>query len=204
MQERKTHCGLMSVMVVVAAMMTSVWIVGSPTVWAQGESLDGSDIVAVGPNPIPAGLAELCFAAVITSGDLEYLDRLDVDLPDNWTVHGVWPDSAPPADGCAISLPPVVGVDAGNVLYWQSTGFPPATACGAWQSGIFEFCADVTVPDGTGSPWLFPWNMVGDGWGGDPHTVSHVFGPVNFSPGGAPEIDVDPLVLSHVQASNIV
>jgi len=203
MRGHRVSCGFRWMTVFVVAVLSGG--LALPTlVWAQGKSLGGSDIVAVGPNPIPAGAQVLCFSVVVHSDDVEYLDRLDIDLPDSWIVDGVWPDSVPLADGCVAALPPVVGVDSGNVVYWQSVGYPPQTGCGAWMSGTFEFCVDVTVPDGSGAPWVFSWFMYGDGWGADPHVVSNVFGPVDFDPGGVPDIDVDPLSLSSFQGPDEV
>lgn len=127
------------------------------------------------------------------SPDVEYLDHFEVDLPNNWTVNSVAPNSVPPANGCAPALPPVVGVNAGNVVYWQSTGYPPQTGCGAWNgraSGAnFDFCANVTIPDPSGAPWMLPWTYIGDGWGATPHQVSGSYGPVQAL---LPDVFLDP------------
>lgn len=151
------------------------------------DSVGGSTLANVNPSVVPIGAAfDLCFTVFSQSPDAEYMDRFDVDLPDDWTVNATAPDSVPPANGCSGSLPPVVGVDANNVVYWQSTGYPPQTSCGAWNGGAggtnFDFCANITIPDTTGAPWTLPWNYIGDGWGGDPHQVSGSYGPIEPQP----------------------
>jgi hypothetical protein len=46
------------------------------------------------------------------------------------------------------------------------------TGCGDWNNGTYDFCANVTIPDCTGSPWTVPWYIIGDTWGAAPHSVS--------------------------------
>jgi len=156
---------------------------------AQGDDIGLSDVIALTPDPIPGGAQTLCFTVDVVSPDFEYMDRFDVDLPDGWTVNTVWPDSVPPADGCSGSLPPVVGTEAGNVVYWQSTGYPPQTGCGAWMAGVFDFCVDVDVHSGAGSPWMFAWYIEGDSYGSTPHFASGAYGPVAYA-GGAAAIEL--------------
>ena len=158
---------------------------------AQGEEIGGASVVNLVPDPIPAGPQTLCFTVNVQSPDFEYMDRFDIDLPDGWTVDAVAPDSVPAGNGCPSALPPVSGVEAGNVVYWQSAGYP--TTCGAWAGGFtpgtdYDFCVDVTV-DGGGAPWMFPWNIFGDGYGGEPHSAAGSYGPVAFE-GGAPPNDL--------------
>lgn len=162
----------------------------APTAWGD---IGGSSMTLLAPDPIPAGSFSMCFTVNVQSPDLEYMDVFAIDLPDGWTVDVVAPDSVPPANGCAGALPPVVGVDPGNDVYWQSQGAIP-TGCGAWNGGAapgtdFDFCIDVTVPDGTGAPWSFPWDIIGDGWGGVPHATGGTYGPVDYAGGGAPPND---------------
>jgi N-acetylneuraminic acid mutarotase len=147
------------------------------------ENVGSSTLANVTPANPPIGTPfDMCFTMFVQSPDAEYMDHLDVDLPDGWTVNSVAPNSVPPANGCAAALPPVVGVGGGNVVYWQSTGYPPQTGCGAWNGSSiglnFDFCANVTIPDLTGAPWMLPWNYIGDGWGGTPHQVSGSYGPI--------------------------
>ena len=162
------------------------------TVMAQVEDIGGASVVNLVPDPIPAGPQTLCFTVNVQSPDFEYMDRFDIDLPDGWTVDAVAPDSVPVANGCPTALPVVSGTEAGNVVYWQSTGVVP-TGCGAWAGGStpgtdFDFCVDVTAT-GAGAPWMFPWNIVGDSFGGEPHSAAGSYGPVDFE-GGAPPNDL--------------
>lgn len=147
-----------------------------------GENVGTSTLANVTPTLLTVGSPfDLCFTVFVQSPDLEYGDRFDVNLPDGWTVNSVAANSVPPADGCSSALPPVSGTAAGNVVYWQSAGALP-TGCGAWDGGStgenFDFCANVTIPDTTGSPWTLPWNYVGDGYGAAPHSVAGTWGPI--------------------------
>ncbi|MBN1138616.1 MAG: PKD domain-containing protein [Anaerolineae bacterium] len=151
------------------------------------QSVGSSTLANVTPAYLPIGTAfDLCFTVYAQSPDVEYMDHFDADLPDGWTVNSVAPDSVPPANGCSGALPPVVGVGAGNIVYWQSTGYPPQTGCGGWNGGSggtnFDFCTNVTIPDATGAPWTLPWYYVGDGYGGTPHDVSGSYGPIEPEP----------------------
>jgi hypothetical protein len=158
-----------------------------PSISAQApigiDNVGTSTLANVTPANLPIGTAfDLCFTVFVQSPDAEYMDHFDADLPDGWTINSVASDSVPPANGCGGSLPPVVGVDAGNVVYWQSTGYPPQTGCGAWNGGTaganFDFCTNITIPDAGDAPWFLPWNYIGDSWGSDPHQVSGTYGPI--------------------------
>ncbi|MCD4750365.1 MAG: hypothetical protein K8R59_13420 [Thermoanaerobaculales bacterium] len=179
-----------------------VGMIAPSPAWGQGKNIGGSNVINLLADPIPIGAQTLCFTLDIVSDDGEYMDRFEVDLPDGWPIDSVWGDSVPVANGCSGALPPVVGISAGNVVYWQSTGYPPQTGCGAWQPGFFDFCVNVTVPDGTGAPWTFPWNIHGDGFSADPHFVSGAYGPVDVE--GPPDIDIDPLALGSTQSPDTV
>jgi hypothetical protein len=159
------------------------------------ENIGNSTVPLVTPASITAGATlDVCITANIISPDTEYLDRLDVNLPDGWIVNSVAANSTPVANGCSLALPPVYGTEAGNVVYWQSTGYPPQTECGAWNGGTggtnFVFCANVTVPSCTGAPWSLPWNIIGDGWGGTPHTVSGTWASITCEGGTGPSISL--------------
>ncbi len=148
------------------------------------ENIGASTLQSVTPTDVPIGIPfEICFGFFVQSPDAEYGDYVDVDLPDNWLVNSIAPNSAPVANGCSAALPPVSGINSGNVLYWQSTGYPPQTGCGAWNGSstglLFNFCANVTIPDVSGAPWSVPWNYVGDGYGSEPHSTSGSFGPID-------------------------
>jgi subtilisin family serine protease len=135
--------------------------------------IDDSTVNTVLPDLLPPAIAfDLCFNVTVESPDLEYMDRFDVDLPDDWTVNSV---AATPSSTGEITKE---GVEAGNVVYWQDSDYPPQTGLGAWWSGTYDFCANVTAPNCTGEPWSFPWNIVGDGWGSPLHSVTGTAGPV--------------------------
>jgi hypothetical protein len=139
--------------------------------------IDDSTVNYVSPDTLPFGApVNLCFNVTVDSPDLEYMDRFDVDLPDGWTVVWVYPVAD---TGCGSGS--VEGVDPGNVLYWQTTGYP--TTCGAWDNDVYDFCADVSLPDCSGAPWSPPWNIIGDGCGGLPHEVSGTTDPLYCLPG---------------------
>jgi hypothetical protein len=149
--------------------------------------IDNSTVNYIAPVLLRSGLDELlCFNVTVDSPDYEYMDRFDVDLPDGWDVSQV----VPVADsGCGSGA--TEGVEAGNVVYWETNGFP--SDCGAWNNGTYDFCALVSVPDCTGEPWSFPWNIVGDGYGVPPHQVSNTAGPVGCLVG---RLDLDPHLTS--------
>ena len=150
------------------------------------QSVGSSTLQNVTPSELPVGIPfDICFGFFMQSPDEDYGDRVEVDLPNNWTIHSVAPNSVPPANGCTISLPPVYGFGAGNILYWQSK-IPLPSKCGAWDGGssgtLFNFCANVTIPDTTGVPWSLPWIITGDGWSNPPHSSSGTYGPIDAAP----------------------
>ena len=134
------------------------------------EQIDGSTVNSVTPAVLVPGTAvDLCLNVTVSSPDKEYMDRFDFNLPDNWTINSV-ADLA--GTGCGRGH--TFGVEAGNVVYWQTNGYPPQTGCGDWANGTYDFCANVTVPDCSGAPWSLPWNVTGDGYGSPPHGASGV------------------------------
>ncbi len=150
---------------------------------AGTESIGSSTLQTITPAEFPVGSGfDICFEFLIQSPDAEYTDRVHVDLPDNWIVHSISPNSVPPANGCGSALPPSSGMVSGNVIFWESLNYPPQTGCGAWNGTVlgtlFNFCAAITIPDTSGAPWNLPWTIVGDGWGSEPHTTSGVYGPI--------------------------
>ena len=147
------------------------------------QSVGTSTLQIVTPTYLPIGSAfDMCFGFFMQSPDEEYVDRVDVDLPDNWMINAFAQDSVPPANGFDSALPPVAGVDPGNVAFWQSKEYPTATKEGAWNGGydgtLFDFCVNVTIPNESGAPWMLPWNLIGDGWAGVPHSISGTYGPI--------------------------
>src|SRR5512139_3398401 len=128
-------------------------------------SMSGSTVNSVTPNPVsPGAPVDLCFNVTVSSPDDEYMQRFDVNLPDGWTVNSV--TNTPGNTGATTTQ----GVDAGNVVYWQGVDWAP------WYNDTFNFCANVTIPDPTGAPWSLPWNIIGEGYGGAPHSVNGTIG----------------------------
>ena len=174
---------------------------------AAPQNVGTSAITAAAPALLNPGVSTtLCFTANINSPDAEYTDRVDVDLPDGWTLGAVSANSTPVANGCAAALPPVSGTAAGNVVFWQSAGAVP-TGCGAWNGSVagtnFQFCVEVTPPDCSGAPWDIPWSLTGDGWGAAPHSASGTFSAVGCGlPPPTPNIDVSPAALASTQATD--
>ncbi|HFD39314.1 MAG TPA: hypothetical protein ENJ31_05640, partial [Anaerolineae bacterium] len=155
-----------------------------PTASFRPNDIGSSSVTDVSPDPIPRKTLDLCFTVNVSSPDSEFMDALSITLPLTWTINTVFSNSIPAADGggfCPGALPPVSG-STGNVVWWHSNGYPPQTGCGAWAGGSYDFCVNVTVPSSSGSPWLFPWEIVGDGSGNSPHSVSGVYGPVDYQP----------------------
>jgi hypothetical protein len=162
---------------------TEVTQVSADASGAGIQNVGSSTLANVTPALLPIGTAfDLCLTVYVQSPDVEYMDHFEADLPDGWTINSIAGNSDPPANGCSAALPPVPGVGAGNIVYWQSTGYPPQTGCGAWNGGgagtNFDFCINVTIPDTAGAPWTLPWYYVGDGWGNPPHELSGSYGPV--------------------------
>jgi hypothetical protein len=128
-----------------------------------------STVNSVEPIEVPIGMDfDLCFNVTVDSPDLEYMDRFDVDLPDNWTVVGV---HHVPDNGCGWGT--IEGQEASNVVYWQVDNVLPSS-CGAWKNGSYDFCARVSLPDCSGAPWGLPWNIMGDGDFAPPHEASGI------------------------------
>jgi hypothetical protein len=141
----------------------------APFAAAQVEQIDASTVNSFSPDPLATGTFDLCINVTVSSPDLEYLDRFEIDLPDGWTVNTVTP---PARTGCSTADPVAGGTDAGNVVYWQGASYAPGgSGCGAWLNGTYDFCVNVTEPVYSG-PYNMPWLIIGDGWANPPHSVS--------------------------------
>ncbi len=153
-----------------------------------GKSVTGSTVNSVTPSIVPPGTTtDICFSVTHVDNDYEYLDRFDVDLPDGWTVNSV--ANTPDNNGCGDGT--TQGVTSGNVVYWQTVGTLP-TGCGSWDDVTVSFCVNVTIPDCTGAPWTIPWNIVGDGYGGPPHTLAGSISLACGVPTGTPVLVISP------------
>ena len=65
---------------------------------AEIMKIDDSTVNFVSPTFVTVpSVFDLCFNVTVDSPDLEYMDRFDVDLPDDWSVSNVY--TTPPS-GC--------------------------------------------------------------------------------------------------------
>jgi len=142
----------------------------APLAVAQGDQIDNSTVNSFSPDPLSApGTFDICFNVTVDSPDLEYMDRFDVDLPDDWTINTVTP---PAGTGCSSALPVEGGTEAGNLVYFQGANYMVGgSGCGAWDNGTYDFCANITM-DPYNGPYMFNWNIWGDSWGEPPHSIS--------------------------------
>jgi hypothetical protein len=137
--------------------------------------IDGSVVNYVFPDHITASAPfTICFHTTVNSPDLEYMDRLDVNLPDDWTVNSV--ELEPKASTCPGGTE--AGWEAGNVVYWQTDQEIP-TGCGPWDNGEYDFCANVTAPSCNSGPWYLPWSIIGDYFGDGPHSTNGSLNPIS-------------------------
>lgn len=137
---------------------------GRPPAGAGIRNVGSSTVSGVSPDRlIPGSPFDLCFTVVYQSPDLEYMDGFDVQLPTNWTVNTVYDV---PGNGGGYGH--TYGVTA-NKLWWYTNVI---YHWGDWSNGAYNFCANVTVPDCSGSPWSLGWNIIGDSFGGAPHSAS--------------------------------
>lgn len=145
-------------------------------------SLLGSTVTTVWPLSIVYAIDfqyDLCFDVTVVSDDQEYMDRFDVDLPDEWTVVSVYPEAP---TGCTAYTRE--GVEEDNVVYWQINGTIPS-GCGPWYGDV-QFCARIDVQGCYDAPWSLSWNIIGDEYVGtnEPHQVSGSTDPLDCVPAG--------------------
>ena len=137
--------------------------------------IDDSVVNYVFPDHIIASTPfTMCFHTTVNTPDSEYMDRLDVNLPDDWTVNSV--ELQPKASGCSGDTE--AGWEAGNVVYWQTDQEMP-TSCGPWNNGEYDFCANVTVPSCDSEPWYLNWSIIGDYFGAGPHSTNGSLNPIS-------------------------
>ncbi len=130
-------------------------------------SMSGSTVNYVTPDPMVLGVpTNLCFNTLVHSPDDEYMIRFQVNLPDDWIVNFVTPSPS------NTDLPTEGGVDIGNLVYWQTAGYPAPGTTGAWNNLTLNFCANVTVLDSSSAPWSLPWSVIGENYASAPHTIN--------------------------------
>ena len=144
-------------------------------------NISGSTVTAVWPLSIVYAdidfQYDLCFDVTVYSDDAEFMDRFDVDLPDEWTVVSVYPEAP---TGCGFDTR--AGWTTDNVVYWQRDAEIPS-GCGPWYGDV-QFCAKINVPGCYDAPWSLPWNIIGDEYSGtsEPHQVSGSTDPLDCVP----------------------
>ncbi len=57
-----------------------------------------------------------------------------------------------------------------NKVWWYTNGMP--SQMGDWCAGTYDFRANASIPDCSGSPWDLAWSIWGDTYGDPPHSVS--------------------------------
>ena len=172
----------------VAAVIVLIVLLVGIVVPAQAD-IAGSTLGAVSPDPAAYGVPfNITFTANFTStGGLdegEYMDYIDVIVPDQWTINAVYnTPHAVPANytGCLGTTEGTLG----QTIFWASTC--TGTGAGAWPSGTHNFVANVTVTSCEGAPWTLSWHISGDEWRGSPNLPHDVSGTYPISAVGCPD-----------------
>lgn len=138
---------------------------GLPPDASHPDNVLNSRVDSMTPDAFASGgqTTDVFFHVVAESNDAEYMDGLELDLPDDWTVNTVYDVTG---TGCGAGH--TFGVEAGNEVFWMTNG-GPGTGCGDWLPGEYDFGINVTVPAGCTSPWDIDWHYFGDTWGVPPH-----------------------------------
>lgn len=133
-----------------------------------GESIAGSTVTWVSGTYNTGGgtTGTFCFSASNTSPDTEWLTGVTVTFPATW-VAACNSQDVNDSDGNAVAFNCLATANA--VVYADTDG-----GFGEVYDGeTWGFCVDVTPPVGTWpAPQVIAWNVLGDGWGGDPHTTT--------------------------------
>jgi probable HAF family extracellular repeat protein len=136
-----------------------------------------SSITNYSPQPITTDTFDFVVEVTVAPNDGEFVDRFQITLPADWTIHSA---TAPPANTTA----PCPGVSTqavimGQTVIWEiAGGYAGGSTCGPWMSGAapgtaFHFVANVTIPDCSAAPLTLPWGLYGDNFGpaGPPHNI---------------------------------
>lgn len=168
---------LLIALLIVAALTPASVAARSPQSQAGPNSVAGSTVTNVSPNPViipspPLTLDpfNIIFTVNFASPDGEWMDRFDIDLPDDWGVELSSPLTNPPPPN-TVCLGTMKGITGNNIVYWQTTA-PMPSGCGPWDVGAYTFRATVTIADCASEPWTLHWNIYGDGVGGLPNAIS--------------------------------
>lgn len=135
-----------------------------------GESIAGSTVTWISGiyNTGGGTNSTICFSAANTSSDTEWLSGVTVTFPATW-VTACNSQDADDSGGNAVAFSCTAAANA--VVYADSD----ASYGEVYDGATWGFCVDVTPPVGTWpAPQVVVWDILGDGWGGDPHTASGV------------------------------
>jgi len=132
------------------------------------ESIAGSTVSWVSGTYDTGGgtTSTICFSAANTSADTEWLSGVTVTFPATWVAACNSQDAAD-SGGNAVAFDCVAATN--SVSYTDNDG-----GYGEVYDGeTWGFCVDVTPPAGSWpAPQVVSWDIVGDGWGGEPHTAA--------------------------------
>jgi hypothetical protein len=112
----------------------------------------------------------LNFTLTFTSPDLEYIDGVSMTFPAGMVPQTAGTsDPLAPENGCTgafMNLNPIVG----QTVDWGEVTTP--TGCGALTQGTYNFSVSVTIAPGLTGSQDISYYIMGDGYGGVPHTIS--------------------------------
>lgn len=107
----------------------------------------------------------VCFQVSNTSSDVEWLDRVQLTFPTNWTVACATQDAAD-SGGNAISFTCTI---AGTTASYTDNdgGYGEIYGNQTWN-----FCVTVSAPTSATGAQTLNWTLSGDGYGSTPHDIS--------------------------------
>ena len=138
-----------------------------------------SSVSAVTPGTVNEGATlNVTFTVSWTPADAEYLSRLTVTLPAQWTINSV---GSVPAPDTFCGGTPTSGNAGQDVWFGEAPD-----GCGPWDQASYNFTVNVTVTGCTGAPWDLPWLIEGDGFGVIPHSINGAWSSIACTPAGPP------------------
>lgn len=136
----------------------------------------GGSYVTVDPFESENGDVTLCFYAYNNSADFEWVQEVSITLPDCMTVLETPGATATPDAGTEFNVIPDFTGYGSNSATWGGTdeygyGFLYGTSGGT-------FCVTVHIDCACDNIYQLAWTILGDGYGGVPHTAT---GTLDFS-----------------------
>ncbi len=128
------------------------------TTYAQNREIAGA--VTTSDMYVAGATADVDFTVTVSSPDWEYLEDLP-NFPADVTIN-----SASTLDGAS----PVI---TGQEIYWD-VYFGPSDGGGTWLDAVENFSVNVTISDDAAGDLSLDWTMVGDEFGGLPHSDAGV------------------------------